>query len=142
MLFNEDYIRHDKTVPKTFPPMQDKGSLRFDFLILPQAGIREKYYAIEYDGEQHFNNRTGSFGRFDYEVTQKRDRIKNFYAVQNRLNLLRIGYSVKHEFLAIVQKFFNDCNTSTSTDTLVRLEGAEYDDAYKIAMFPTNTVFF
>lgn len=73
---------------------------RFDFY-LPQYNL-----FIEYDGEQHFY--PVSFGADEFttqkqfELTQKRDKIKNKYCEDNKINLLRIPYWEKENIETII----------------------------------------
>lgn len=64
--------------------------LRFDFAIKEKSGIR---LLIEFDGRQHFEAVTFYGGVRYLKLTQKRDRIKNDYAKENNIPLLRIPYT-------------------------------------------------
>lgn len=70
---------------KTFPECKNKMVLRYDFF------IPSKNTLIEFDGEQHYK----FFPKFhrdiaDFEVMQKRDKIKDRFAQDNNLTLVRI----------------------------------------------------
>ena len=58
---------------------------RFDFIVYLD---KTNYYFIEYDGEQHFKNT----GYGDVEETQKRDKEKNKWCLENNIPLIRIPY--------------------------------------------------
>ncbi|WLV25849.1 hypothetical protein QR721_06510 [Aciduricibacillus chroicocephali] len=47
---------------------------------------------IEFDGEQHFKPVHHFGGEENYQLTQKRDEIKNKYCQDNNLELIRIPY--------------------------------------------------
>lgn len=69
---------------KIFPDLKYNGkNLRFDFFI-------DNQYLIEYDGKQHFIKDSG-YGS-DLENIQKRDRLKDQYAIKNGIPLIRIKY--------------------------------------------------
>lgn len=59
--------------------------LPFDFCIY----IDNKIYLIEYDGKQHFG-----IGRFASKYLEINDRIKDDFAKQNNIDLIRIPYYV------------------------------------------------
>ena len=62
---------------------------------------------IEYDGKQHFEA-TRYYGKDIksnqdvFEQTQKRDKIKNKYCEDNKINLLRIPYWEKDNIETII----------------------------------------
>lgn len=58
---------------------------RFDFIVYLD---KTNYYFIEYDGEQHFKNT----GYGDVKETQKRDKEKNKWCLENNIPLIRIPY--------------------------------------------------
>lgn len=64
----------------------DLPKSRFDFAIIKNNKIIR---LIEFDGEQHFKN-ISSWGGL--ELQQKRDKIKNEYALINNIPLVRIPY--------------------------------------------------
>ena len=77
---------------KRFSDCRYKGLLPFDFY------ISTRNIAIEYDGEQHF--RPVNFGGIseedamqEFELTQKRDKIKDEYCQTNGIQLIRIPYT-------------------------------------------------
>lgn len=64
----------------------DNKKLKFDFY-LPQYNI-----LIEYDGKQHFTPINYFGGIKSYLMTKKYDEIKNKYAGDNNIKLIRISY--------------------------------------------------
>ena len=72
--FIEEYVFVD--LPKS----------RFDFAIIKDNKINR---LIEFDGEQHFKNIPAWGG---LELQQKRDKIKNEYALSHNIPLIRIPY--------------------------------------------------
>lgn len=68
-----------------FDDCRYKDFLRFDFYI-PSLNL-----CIEFDGEQHYKA-NDYFGKKEFELTQKRDRIKNNYCEEKGIGLLRIPY--------------------------------------------------
>ena len=79
---NIEFIRQ-----KTFGLCKNKNILRFDFY-LPNNNI-----LIEYDGEQHFKSIEYWGGDKEFEIRQKNDSIKNLFAVNRGINLIRIKYN-------------------------------------------------
>lgn len=77
---------------KTFEGCRNVNLLRFDFY-LPQYNT-----CVEFDGECHFQNTNWSGNYTDKELDetlklyQLRDKIKNEYCENNKINLLRIKY--------------------------------------------------
>ena len=59
---------------------------RFDFY-LPNFNL-----LIEYDGQQHYQNNGGWNSKENLENIQKRDKIKNEYALSHNIPLVRIPY--------------------------------------------------
>jgi len=75
----------------TFEDLQHKGLLRYDFYI-PKYNL-----LIEYDGKQHYEPRDFAgkgqeWAEEEFKATQYRDSLKNAYAKDNDINLLRIPY--------------------------------------------------
>ena len=78
------------TQEKTFPELKINGKyLRYDFYV-------EDLFLIEYDGKQHFIKDTG-YG-FDLENIQIRDELKNKYANEHNIPLIRISYKNYNNF--------------------------------------------
>lgn len=67
--------------------------LRFDFAIFENDKLA---YLIEYDGEQHFLNKTDKIWADNLENRQNRDKIKNKYCLDNNIVLYRIPYWEKN----------------------------------------------
>lgn len=72
-----------------FSDLKDKTFLRYDFGILDSHNKIIKL--IEFDGKQHFDKSSIWYS----EELVKRDKIKNEYAVEHNIPLLRIKYTDK-----------------------------------------------
>ena len=73
----------------TFKDLRYKDSnelVRFDFF-LPQYNR-----LIEFDGIQRFQSNGGWNSQANFEQTQKRDKIRNQYAIEHNISLVRIPY--------------------------------------------------
>jgi len=81
---------------KTFDGCKFKILLRFDFYI-PGLNL-----LIEYDGQQHFDPIKYFGGEKALKITQKRDKIKNKFAKENNISLLRIPYYSFNEIDEII----------------------------------------
>lgn len=68
--------------------------LRFDFAILNSDNSIQ--CLIEYDGEQHFLNKTDKIWTDTLQKRQQRDKIKNQYCINNNILLYRIPYWEKN----------------------------------------------
>ena len=68
--------------------------LRFDFAIFDDKNNLIKL--IEYDGEQHFLNKTDNFWTDTCQKRQSRDKIKNNYCISHGIPLYRIPYWEKN----------------------------------------------
>jgi hypothetical protein len=75
------------TQQKRFKDCRDKNPLPFDFY-LPDLNA-----CIEYDGEQHFNERCTFGGKKRLNDIQKKDKLKNEFCLNNNIKLLRIKYN-------------------------------------------------
>ena len=73
---------------------QEGSLLRFDFAIFENEILS---YLIEFDGEQHYSNKTDSFWKDSFEKRIIRDKIKNQYCINNNICLYRIPYWKKNE---------------------------------------------
>ncbi len=72
------------------------GTLRFDFLVERD----NKYFLIEYDGLEHFSEKTQFGGKIEnFERIQYNDNLKNEYAKFKGIPLLRIPYILDKEKL-------------------------------------------
>ena len=85
---NNIHYEHQKMFSDCRNPLTTK-LLKFDFF------VPTKNLLIEFDGEQHF--RTGKFGKHptnteDVERNKYRDELKNIYAINKGIELLRISY--------------------------------------------------
>lgn len=65
-----------------------KGYLRFDFVIEHPKGV----HMIEFDGQQHFENKGNWCTDNKFERLQKNDKAKNWYCEEHNYPLLRIRY--------------------------------------------------
>ena len=64
--------------------------------------------SIEFDGEQHFKP-IEFFGGVDgFQYLQECDIIKNNYAINNHIPLLRINYKDKNNLITILDNFLKD----------------------------------
>ena len=77
----------DYVFQKRFDDCKHIKTLRFDFW-LPDFNV-----LIEYDGEQHFDSIDHWGGKQGLEERQIKDTIKNDYASENKMRLLRIPYT-------------------------------------------------
>lgn len=75
----------------TFPDLQDKRKLRFDFAVFYQGQLQ---YLIEYNGQQHYKKSQGSWGN-GFEILQKHDQMKRDYCKQHNIKLIEIKYDEK-----------------------------------------------
>lgn len=71
---------------KTFEYCLNVNRLRFDFY------LTDFNICIEYDGLQHFKPIEQFGGDGGFELTKKRDEIKNEYCNKNNIGLLRLNY--------------------------------------------------
>jgi hypothetical protein len=71
--------------------VRDKKLLRWDFVV---NHTTDKPLVLEFDGRQHFEpvNFGGSDGTENFIATQRRDKIKNDYCLENNIPILRISY--------------------------------------------------
>lgn len=90
---------------KTFSDLKVINSLRYDFAVYHKG---ELLTLIEYDGEQHFIA-LDFFGGEDYLLkTQEHDRLKNEYAEQNNIPILRIPYNKYDSIDEILDIYISD----------------------------------
>lgn len=96
---NKQNIQHQTE----FPVIIDNVRYRYDFY-LPNYNL-----FIEYDGEQHFEpvcfNSSKEEAQINFELTQKRDQIKNKYCKDNDIHLLRIPYWEKNNIETIINNY-------------------------------------
>lgn len=60
--------------------------MRFDFYLPKENRL------IEFDGEQHFSANGGWNNENNLELVQRRDKVKNEYALSHNISLVRIPY--------------------------------------------------
>lgn len=85
IFLEENDIKYE--IQKSFNDCKLKQLLLFDFY-LPTNNI-----LIEFDGQQHFEPVKIFGGIKKFKETQKRDKIKNKFAEENNIKLLRIPYT-------------------------------------------------
>lgn len=94
----------DFYMEKRFEDCRDKKPLPFDRFV-PYLNM-----LLEYDGEQHFFfKKLWHKTKQEFEKSQKRDKIKSDYAINNGYNFIRIAYYEDHiqaveSFLSLVLK--------------------------------------
>lgn len=84
------YVKHKRFSDCLFHEKENERGAEFDFYIIH----KNKKYLVEYDGIQHFQNRSEK-GWNNYKnliSTQKHDKIKNQYCLINNIPLIRIPY--------------------------------------------------
>lgn len=89
----ENNIKYSKE--KKFENCKDKNFLRFDFYLL------EKNILIEYDGKHHFEP---IFGLENFKKTKLHDFLKNKFAEDNKIKLIRISFKDKKNLYEILKK--------------------------------------
>lgn len=100
---NKKGIRFERE--KTFSDLKVINSLRYDFAVYHKG---ELVTLIEYDGELHFVA-AELYGGEDYLLkTQLHDQIKNEYARQNNIPLLRIPYNKYGSINKILDKHLSE----------------------------------
>jgi very-short-patch-repair endonuclease len=90
------------TVEKKFESLRNINSLRYDFY------LSDFNLLIEYDGKQHFKEAYGSTFQKRQKILQdiqKRDQIKNEWALKNKIPLLRIPYWDFEKIEELVEAF-------------------------------------
>jgi len=92
---NSKNIKYD--YQKTFKDCKYKKNLIFDFYI-PNINL-----LIEYDGKQHFEPEVFFGGKDNFLENKKRDKIKDEYAKNNDIKLLRIPYTKFHQIKKILK---------------------------------------
>lgn len=79
-----------------------KKKLRFDFAVFNSDG--ELKCLIEYDGVRHFKNIHKEYKTF--QEMKLRDKIKDWYCLQNNIDLIRIGYMATNSISNILNNYF------------------------------------
>lgn len=87
LLIENNIVFESQKSFKNFKYLETQGVPRYDFY-LPQFNI-----LIEYDGEQHFSIVEAWGGKEGFLERQKKDKIKNEYAIKNNYILIRIPYT-------------------------------------------------
>lgn len=95
-----------------FPNLNDK---RFDFY-LPELNM-----CIEYDGEQHFFPNEFFGGEQGLIETQRRDKEKNIFCLENNIILIRIPYNEKEN----IHQILNDIIKEKSSTTIEKFQITE-----------------
>lgn len=85
---------------KSFDGCKFKVLLRFDFYV-PDLNL-----LIEYDGKQHFEPIKYFGGEKTFKIIQERDKIKNKFAKENNISLLRIPYYNFNKIEDVICKYF------------------------------------
>lgn len=97
-------IKH--TAQKRFPECKHKKTLPFDFYI----HNKNTKLLIEFDGMQHYEPIKHFGGEKAFKDTQLRDSIKNKFAQDNNLPLLRISYLEEEDVENIVMNKLKELN--------------------------------
>ena len=87
---------------KIFKECFFKKELPFDFYI-PEYNL-----LIEYDGEHHFMPIKLFGGQENFELIQKKDKIKNEWAKRNKIKLIRINYKEYKNINKILEELFKN----------------------------------
>lgn len=121
---NEKFISHiieeqkiDFEIQKRFPDCGDiKHRLYFDFYI-PSLKL-----LVEYDGIQHFKPVKHFGGEQGFIEQVQRDHIKNEYALNHGISVLRLPYTFSKEHLkSYLVKFLNDCKARSREPKLTTM---------------------
>jgi hypothetical protein len=93
------------TMEKTFNNLYGIGGrlLRYDFSFY----INKKHMLIEYDGEYHYKIIKGRTNKYILKKQQLHDKIKDNYAKQNNISLLRIPYYEFNNITLKIKSFLN-----------------------------------
>ncbi len=87
------------TPQHTFDNCKYVGKLIFDFY------LSDNNILIEFDGIQHFESIEYFGGLTALNETIKKDNIKNLYAKNNNINLLRIKYTEMNNIISILENY-------------------------------------
>lgn len=108
---------------KRLPDLRYTLPLRCDFFIAP-GPVSKCPIIIEIDGDQHFG-----VGKRADPVIGKRDRVKNIFAWQNGMHLLRVDVAMSDKFGPVLEEFLQDIkHTPVPTHRFI---GMRYDAAYR-----------
>ena len=94
------------TSQKRFPECKHKKTLPFDFYI----HNKNTKLLIEFDGMQHYEPIKHFGGEEKLKLTQLRDSIKNKFAKENNIPLLRISYLEEEDIENIVMNKLKELN--------------------------------
>lgn len=108
---NIRYIRE-----KTFEGCYHIKKLFFDFY-LPEYNA-----CIEFDGLQHFRQSKLFGGEENFNLTKKRDSIKNEFCKNNNIYLIRIKYNQVNKINTILDNYIKQVNTEVTKDIKKSLE--------------------
>lgn len=119
----EKYIRnwfrlHDcyYIAEHSFDDLRHQNKLRFDFY-LPNDNL-----LIEYDGQQHFEPVAYFDGDIGFKRIKHNDALKDKYAKQNGIRLVRIPYWLTHEDIdRTLREALSESKTRSSVNTLAIL---------------------
>ena len=94
-LLKENNISYTKEYKFLDLVSENNIPLRFDFAVFDTDGNLS--HLIEYDGEQHYLEKTNNFWKKDSLLNrQKRDLLKTDYCLKNNIPLIRIPYWEKN----------------------------------------------
>lgn len=94
------------TAQKRFPECKHKNTLPFDFYI----HNKKSKLLIEFDGRQHFESIEYFGGEDVLKETQLRDKIKNDFAKEKDIPLLRIPYTEQDNIESILTNKLKELN--------------------------------
>ena len=103
-VLKENNIQYKKEYSFNDLKSENNIPLRFDFAIFNTDNSIK--CLIEYDGEQHFLNKTEKIWSDSLEQRRKRDSIKNKYCLEHSIPLYRIPYWEKNNL--DINLIFND----------------------------------
>lgn len=105
--------------------LNERYLLPFDF----KVEIDNEIFIIEFDGEQHFKPIFG--GMKEFNLTVKRDFIKNQFVLSKGFRLLRIKYSTKFsEIESILKKFLYKQNLILSDKLFLISSSVQNEEVY------------
>ena len=90
--------------------------LRFDFAIFNNSKL---LYLIEYDGKQHCEPVDYFGGQDGFELTKKRDSIKNEYCKHNNIDLIRIPFFEFKNIDNILTDYLNKYEIDTNNKDII-----------------------
>lgn len=88
----------------SFDLLVDKAPLRYDFAIMNEQD--EIVMLIEFDGRQHYEAVESFGGKKEFERQCKSDQLKNEFAKENDIELVRISYKDKDRVEVILESTF------------------------------------